>query len=66
MANQEEEPMIDSRTAPYAALFLRLSLSFFFFAHLYRKFAIIGFDNWWSWPNAPERSCCCWASTPGM
>jgi putative oxidoreductase len=40
--------MIDHRTAPYAALFLRLSLSFLFFAHLYRKFAIIGFDSWWS------------------
>lgn len=40
--------MIDTRTAPYAALLLRLSLSFLFFAHLYRKFAIIGFDNWWS------------------
>lgn len=42
------DAMIDSRTAPYAALVLRLSLSFLFFAHLYRKFAIIGFDNWWS------------------
>jgi putative oxidoreductase len=40
--------MIDNRTAPYAALVLRLSLSFFFFAHVYRKFAFIGFDNWWS------------------
>ena len=40
--------MIDQRTAPYAALVLRLSLSFFFFAHVYRKFAIIGFDSWWS------------------
>lgn len=40
--------MIDGRTAPYAALFLRLSLSFLFFAHIYRKFAIIGFDAWWS------------------
>ena len=40
--------MIDSRTAPYAALVLRLSLSFLFFAHVYRKFAIIGFDNWWN------------------
>jgi len=40
--------MIDDRTAPYAALVLRLSLSFLFFAHLYRKFAFIGFDNWWS------------------
>jgi putative oxidoreductase len=40
--------MIDQRTAPYAALVLRLSLAFFFFAHVYRKFAIIGFDNWWN------------------
>ena len=40
--------MIDNRTAPYAALFLRLSLAFLFFAHLYRKFAINGFDSWWS------------------
>jgi len=40
--------MIDHRTAPYAALVLRLSLSFFFFAHLYRKFAFFGFDSWWS------------------
>ena len=40
--------MIDDRTAPYAALILRLSLAFLFFAHLYRKFAFIGFDNWWA------------------
>jgi len=40
--------MIDQRTAPYAALVLRLSLSFFFFAHVYRKFAILGCDSWWS------------------
>ena len=40
--------MIDHRAAPYAALVLRLSLSFLFFAHIYRKFAIIGFDNWWN------------------
>jgi putative oxidoreductase len=40
--------MIDNRLAPYAALFLRLSLSFLFFAHLYRKFGITGFDAWWS------------------
>jgi len=37
--------MIDNRTAPYAALVLRLSLAFFFFAHLYRKFEVTGFDN---------------------
>ncbi len=40
--------MIDQRVAPYAALVLRLSLAGFFFAHVYRKFAIIGFDNWWN------------------
>jgi hypothetical protein len=40
--------MIDHRTAPYAALVLRLALSFFFFAHLIRKFAVIGFDPWWN------------------
>jgi putative oxidoreductase len=40
--------MIDDRTAPYAAFVLRLSLAALFLAHVYRKFAIIGFDNWWS------------------
>ena len=35
--------MIDNRTAPYAALVLRLALSFFFFAHLIRKFAVLGY-----------------------
>ena len=40
--------MIDTRTAPYAALVLRLSLSFLFFAHLYRKFQVVGFEKWWS------------------
>jgi putative oxidoreductase len=40
--------MIDTRTAPYAALFLRVGLAFFFLAHLYRKFAINGFDPWWT------------------
>jgi putative oxidoreductase len=40
--------MIDARLAPYGALVLRLSLSFFFFAHLYRKFVVNGFDPWWS------------------
>jgi len=40
--------MIDNRTAPYAALVLRLSLAFFFFAHLYRKFEVTGFDKWWA------------------
>ena len=40
--------MINSLAAPYAALVLRLSLAFLFFAHLYRKFAITGFDKWWN------------------
>lgn len=40
--------MLDHRTAPYAALVLRLSLAYLFIAHVYRKFAIIGFDNWWN------------------
>src|SRR5436309_2783916 len=39
--------MIDRRTAPYAALLLRLTLGFLFLAHVYRKFAVIGFDSWW-------------------
>src|ERR1700730_1871720 len=43
-----EGTMVDSRPAPYAALFCRVSLAFFFFAHIYRKFAVIGFDTWWS------------------
>jgi putative oxidoreductase len=40
--------MNDNRTAAYAALVLRLALAGFFIAHVYRKFAIIGFDSWWS------------------
>jgi putative oxidoreductase len=48
MPATKEELMIDHRTAPYAALLLRLALSFLFFAHLYRKFQIVGFDKWWS------------------
>ena len=40
--------MIDQRTAPYAALVLRLALSFLFFAHLYRKYGITGYDNWFN------------------
>jgi putative oxidoreductase len=43
-----QQGLVDSRAAPYAALVLRLSLAGFFFAHVYRKFAIIGFDNWWN------------------
>lgn len=40
--------MIDARLVPYAALLLRLALSFFFFAHLVRKFVSVGFDTWWN------------------
>ena len=38
--------MIDQRTVPYAALMLRLALSLLFFAHLYRKYGVTGYDNW--------------------
>jgi putative oxidoreductase len=40
--------VIDNRTAAYAATVLRLSLAGFFLVHLYRKFAVAGFGNWWS------------------
>ncbi len=40
--------MIDQRTAPYAALLLRLTLGSLFIAHLYWKFAVRGFDAWWN------------------
>ena len=40
--------MDEKRSAAYAALVLRLSLGMFFILHVYRKFAIIGFDSWWS------------------
>jgi putative oxidoreductase len=46
--SRQEETMIDLRTAPYAALVLRLALAGMFLAHLIRKFAVIGFDSWWS------------------
>jgi putative oxidoreductase len=39
--------MLDQRTAPCAALLLRLTLGALFIAHLYWKFAIRGFDAWW-------------------
>jgi putative oxidoreductase len=39
-------PVIDSRTAAYAATVLRLSLASFFLVHLYRKFAVVGFNHW--------------------
>ncbi len=38
----------DMRTAPYAALFLRLVLAYFFASHLYNKFFTKdGFWGWW-------------------
>ena len=40
--------MTDIRTAPYAALLLRLCLAGLFAAHLYQKFAIRGLSAWWS------------------
>lgn len=43
--------MIDPRTAPYAALVLRVALAGMFLAHLIRKFAVIGFASWWSGLN---------------
>ena len=39
--------MLDNRLVPWAALLLRLTLSFFFFAHLIRKFVSVGFAKWW-------------------
>ena len=42
--------MIDQRSAPYAALLLRVTLGLLFIAHLYWKFALIpgGVHSWWS------------------
>jgi putative oxidoreductase len=42
--------LIDQRTAPWAALLLRISLGLLFIAHLYWKFAVLdgGLDKWWS------------------
>jgi putative oxidoreductase len=42
--------MLDHRTAPYAALTLRLVLGSMFIAHLYWKFEIFpgGLPRWWS------------------
>ena len=38
----------DMRAAPYAALFLRLILAYFFASHLYNKFFTKdGFSGWW-------------------
>jgi putative oxidoreductase len=41
--------MIDQRSAPYAALLLRVTLGCLFIAHLYWKFAILdgGLSRWW-------------------
>ncbi|HZR89961.1 MAG TPA: DoxX family protein [Bradyrhizobium sp.] len=41
--------MIDQRTAPWAALLLRVTLGSLFIAHLYWKFAILpgGLHTWW-------------------
>jgi putative oxidoreductase len=41
--------MIDQRTAPYAALLLRIALGFLFIAHLYWKFFVRpdGLPGWW-------------------
>jgi putative oxidoreductase len=40
--------MIDQRTAPFAALLLRLTLGGLFISHLYWKFAVRGFAQWWT------------------
>ena len=41
---------IDQRTAPYAALLLRVTLGVFAIAHIYWKFFILpgGLDAWWA------------------
>lgn len=41
--------MIDTRSAPYAALLLRLTVGALFLAHLYWKFFILpgGLSQWW-------------------
>nr|WP_241020129.1 DoxX family protein [Burkholderia sp. Ac-20345] len=57
-----ENPVIDSRTAPYAALVLRVALGVMFIAHGLTKllvftptgtaqfFASVGFPGWFAWP----------------
>jgi len=42
--------MIDQRTAPWAALLLRVTLGSLFIAHLYWKFFIFdgGLNRWWA------------------
>jgi putative oxidoreductase len=44
----EEGGMIDQRTAPFAALLLRLTLGGLFISHLYWKFEVRGFAQWWT------------------
>ena len=41
---------IDNRTAPYAALFLRVCLGAYAIMHIYWKFYVLptGFDGWWN------------------
>jgi len=41
---------VDNRTAPYAALFLRVCLGLYAIAHIYWKFYVRpdGFDGWWN------------------
>ena len=45
---RKEVTIIDRRTAPFAAFILRLTLSFLFSAHLYRKYAFTGYDAWFN------------------
>jgi putative oxidoreductase len=41
---------LDQRTAPFAALLLRVTLGAYFIAHLYWKFALLkgGLPQWWA------------------
>jgi putative oxidoreductase len=50
IGSQQGGKMIDQRTAPWAALLLRITLGSLFIAHLYWKFAILpgGLNTWWS------------------
>lgn len=56
--------MIDARTAPFAALILRLTLSFLFSAHLYRKYVFTGYlvqrlgSGWLSGLDPVLHGCC--------
>ncbi len=38
--------MLDQRSAPYAALLLRVTLGLLFITHIYWKFFVFGFDLW--------------------